>query len=232
MCTDFRGSYISARSSFSEQLTGDKLSNDMITNDKFSSHAAELTNSLHWFIIFINSAIISILVGLALKSLGWRGFFRAVCPWLFDLRLCEFLGLDESSLFNGKSLMGWDHFLAFRIQHRLESDSLEFFTLLDLQLLLVLLLSFLLPSHHLSEIFVIGPPTLRLFHMLVVLFDKRLLFLLQFLPSQLLVSLQFLLLFLNHCIDSQVYWLMTNFLRDLIGIAINSGFFLQLFDSN
>lgn len=49
MCTDFRGSYISARSSFSEQLTGDKLSSgDMLTNDnKFSSQAAEFTNSLH-----------------------------------------------------------------------------------------------------------------------------------------------------------------------------------------
>lgn len=128
--------------------------------------------------------------------------------------------------------MGRDHLLALRIQHWLESDSLEFFTLLDLQLLLVFLLPFLLPSHHLSEIFVICPSIFRLLHMLIVLFDVGLFFLFQFLPSQLLISLQFLLLFLDHCINPQVYWLMADFLRDLIGIAIDGWLFLQLFDSN
>lgn len=67
--------------------------------------------------------------------------------------------------------------------------------------------------------------------MLIVFFDVRLLFFLQFLFPQLFVSLQFLLLFLDHGIDSQVNWLMAYFLRNLIRILVDSGLFLQFFDS-
>lgn len=47
MCTDFRGSFVSARSSFTEVLSGDKLSNDLLTADKFSSEAPEFSKSMH-----------------------------------------------------------------------------------------------------------------------------------------------------------------------------------------
>jgi hypothetical protein len=37
MCTDFRGSFISARSSFGEFLPSEKHSSDLLTADKVSS---------------------------------------------------------------------------------------------------------------------------------------------------------------------------------------------------
>lgn len=151
-----------------------------------------------------------------LKSISrLSGYFRLKR----EFRLCLFP--YKSSLVYRQSFLFRNYFFALRVEIRLESSPLQFFSLFLLKLFFIYLLFFLFPSHHLTEILCICSGSIWPLHVPVKFFQEKsfFLFLLSFLALFSFLDSFFLLVcdFLKSDMDR----LMTCFLYYFEGVFID-----------